>query len=352
MKKIKYITISLILTTLFLIMGTTYGTAAEFKFSVKPIQSSKQIDKTLTYFDLLLKPKEEETLQVELENATDKDVLVDISVNTAKTNGNGVVEYRENDLKSTGNLPVDISKIVTFPKQVTVPKKGKITVDFKVKMPEKNFDGVLAGGIQFREHGQELVADKDDKDAVAINNTFSYVLAMIIRENQNDVTSNIKLEKAFMKTEYGRSNTILQLQNNSTSYLKQMVIDANVYREGDTEAVASIVKKEMQFAPNSIMDFRIGMANKKIDPGKYTVKGTLYGNESSIGEYSYDETNYHYRYNLEYSFEILPDEAKKINEANVNIEPENSNMFLYISIVVVLILIVVFLVIFIFYKKR
>lgn len=350
MKRKVYLISFLVPLLMVFFIGSIDTYSSEFKFSVEPIQSSKQIDKTLTYFDLMLKENEQETLQVKLGNNTEKDVVVDISLNQATTNSNGVTEYRKNQLKNTKNLPVDIKEIVEFPNQITVPAKSEKIVDFKVKMPSKSFDGVLAGGIQFREHGQEE-SHENNKDAVAINNTFSYILAVIIRENENTVNPNVEMKKAFMETKYGRSNNVLEFHNLSSAYINKMALDAVVFYEDNDEPISSLQKKDMQFAPNSIMDFKIGMGDKKVKPGRYNVKGTLYGDKSSLGSYEFNEDKYHYKLDFSETYTVDSKMAKEINKQNVILEDDNSSL-IYIVIGLLILLIIATITIFYIINKN
>lgn len=338
MKKIYYLLSIVTLMAIVLMTQAPSVFANEFNFSVTPVPSSKQIDKTVTYFDLNLKQKEQETVQVQLGNTTDKEVVVDISINSAKTNSSGVVEYRPNKLKNTANLPVDVSKIVEFPKQVKIPAKSNQAVSFKITMPDVAFDGILASGIQFREHGQEA-KNQGDKDAVTINNTFSYVLAMLIRENDQTVQPKIVSDKAFMETQQGRSNVILRLENTANGYLNKMAIDADVYYEKETKPVIGLTKKDMQFAPNSIMDYRIGMGSNEIKPGKYTVKGTLYGDKSTLGTYEYNGEKYKYKLDINETFEVSGTKAKELNKKNVMIKKDSPNIWIYVVIGLTLLLV-------------
>lgn len=81
--------------TLLVIIGTLFNqlpvTASAFNFSVTPITSENQIDKRKTYFDLQLVPDQEVELKAELRNDTEKEVKIDISVNSATTNSNVMV---------------------------------------------------------------------------------------------------------------------------------------------------------------------------------------------------------------------------------------------------------------------
>lgn len=353
MKKIHALLGVIALTLVFFFSGVINASANEFKFSVKAIPSSKQINKEATYFDLALNPNDKETLQVELGNSTDKDVVVDLSFNTAKTNGSGVVEYRPNKLKSSNTLPFDLSKYIEFPKQVTIPKHGSKKVDFKVSMPDKSFDGILASGIQFREHGQEE-KNKGKNSALAINNTFSYVLAFLIQQGKTDIAPKIVSNKATLETQQGRSTVLLNLENVKSSYLNKMAIDVDVYHDNDKESVTGIIKKDMQFAPNSIMDFRIGLGNKEVKPGKYTVKGTLYGDKSTLGTYEYKGEKYKYKLDINESFDVSGEKAQKLNKDNVLIpKKENNKIWIYIIIgLIILLILAVGIIIYILRKNK
>lgn len=350
MKKIYYLISTIFLMVVLFTLGVDPVSANEFKFSVTPIPSSKQIDSKVTYFDLKLKPKEQETLQVELANATDKEVVVDVSLNPARTNGSGVVEYRENKLKNTQNIPFDIKQYVEFPKQVKLAKHSKQKISFKVTMPDKGFDGILASGIQFREHGQEE-KNKSNKNAIAINNTFSYVLALLIQQGSKTVTPQIVSDKASMETQQGRSDVILSLENKSSTYLNKMAIDADVYHEGEEKPVTGLIKKDMQFAPNSIMDYRISMGSNLVKPGKYTVKGTLYGEKSTLGTYEYNGQKYKYKFDINESFLVDGQKAKELNKDNVLIEKKEDNK-VWIYFIIGLILLLLMAIGFIIYILR
>ncbi len=114
--------------TLLVIIGTLFNqlpvTASAFNFSVTPITSENQIDKRKTYFDLQLVPDQEVELKAELRNDTEKEVKIDISVNSATTNSNVMVEYGKNEIEKDESLIFDLIDYVSYPETVTLePKK-------------------------------------------------------------------------------------------------------------------------------------------------------------------------------------------------------------------------------------
>lgn len=86
-----------------------------------------------------------------LRNDTDKEVKVGISINSAITNSNVIVEYGENKGKKDQSLAFDIKDYVQYPSSVRLKPKSEQTVSINVKMPNTPFDGVLASGITFKE---------------------------------------------------------------------------------------------------------------------------------------------------------------------------------------------------------
>ncbi len=69
--------------------------ASEFNFAVTPTIPENQVDKSKTYFDLKMAPGAKQTVEIQLRNDTDEDITIENTVNSATTNLNGVVEYRQ-----------------------------------------------------------------------------------------------------------------------------------------------------------------------------------------------------------------------------------------------------------------
>ncbi|MFK5261443.1 WxL protein peptidoglycan domain-containing protein, partial [Lactiplantibacillus plantarum] len=64
-----------------------------------------------------------------------------------------VVEYTPNTIKPAKSLQFNMKDYVKAPKQTVIPAKGSTVLDLAVKMPDKSFNGVMAGGITLKEHG-------------------------------------------------------------------------------------------------------------------------------------------------------------------------------------------------------
>ncbi len=122
---------------------------AEMKFAVTAVIPENQIDKNQSYFDLKMKPGQKQTLQVQMKNDTDKDVIVETYANTAITNSNGIVDYSTKNPKFDSTLKFPFSKIAKVQKETKIPAKSTVTLDVNVEMPNEPFDGVILGGTVF-----------------------------------------------------------------------------------------------------------------------------------------------------------------------------------------------------------
>ncbi|MEG2503711.1 MAG: DUF916 domain-containing protein, partial [Carnobacterium sp.] len=190
-----------------------------------------QIDKNQTYFDLLMEPGKEQELEVVLRNNTDKEVTMLADVNTAITNDNGVVDYSWNvasgleqakinnkdeantkiDLKSIGydsTLKQPLSEMASIDKEIKIPAKSQVIAKVKVKMPDEQIDGVIAGGIYLTQK-EDTSSDEGKSQGVQIKNKFVYVVGIQIRQNA-DISSlvpDMKLDpKKIVPTQINHRN--------------------------------------------------------------------------------------------------------------------------------------------------
>ena len=113
----------------------------------------------------MMKPDQEQILKVRAANSTDENLVIDVSVKSATTNSNGVIEYGESLTALDKSAPADLSEIIQLKdggESVELPAKSEKLVELRVKMPKEEFSGQLAGGITFSEKVDET-KDKQKK---------------------------------------------------------------------------------------------------------------------------------------------------------------------------------------------
>ena len=137
------------------------------------------------YFDLLMKAKQKQTVQLILKNPSDQDVTVEVNLNSAKTNMHGVMEYGPTKLKNDQSLIYDFADVVKGPKKVTVPKKSEKELPLEITMPAESFKGKIVGGIQLQKSEDETQLGQV-KGATVLNK-YAYVIAMVLSESQETI---------------------------------------------------------------------------------------------------------------------------------------------------------------------
>lgn len=341
----------LLVTALSTLLMTTPSFASEFNFAVTPKASENQIDKQKTYFDLLLAPNQEDTLTVDLRNDTDKEVVVEAQINSATTNGNGVVEYSKNEIKPDKTLKYDLKDYVEAPEEITLKPQSAAEYKVKIHMPNEKFAGVIAGGITFKEKTDDKTAassDKNDK-GLAIKNEYSYVVALLMRQTTDNGDPDLKLQSVNPNQRNARNVIQGNLQNPNATYLNQLATKTTITKKGSSTALYTDNQADMQMAPNSNFNLSVPLKGDRLKSGKYTMKIEAYGQKDQAGTYAFKEKDsekeekYRYHWSLEKDFEIKADVAKKLNDSDVTIKKDYTWIYILIG-VLLLVLIILFLV--------
>ncbi len=93
--------------------------AASLPFSVTPVVSHLQRDKSESYYDVIVKPGTSTKLQAKLVNNTNKAITVNAKVATAQTNDSGMVDYTDRKTADS-TLKTKLTAILTGAKKVTI----------------------------------------------------------------------------------------------------------------------------------------------------------------------------------------------------------------------------------------
>ncbi len=331
--------------------------AAEFNFAVSPVIPENQIDKEKTYFDLKMAAGAEQTIEVQLRNDTDKDLTVEAVINSATTNLNGVVEYGDNKIKADKSLKYNLEEYVAVEKEIKIPKNAQINVAIKLKMPKAKFDGVLAGGITFKEKttADQTTSSSEDEKGLAITNEYSYVVALLMRQNQTTVTPNLKVTNVAAGQVNARNVINVALQNPKASYLNQLKVTSQITKKGQKKVLYEAASEGLQMAPNSHFDYPISLEGEKLAAGDYQLNLVAYGGKSENGTYTVKnsegkEESYTYKWVFKKDFTIKRKVAKNLNEKDVSIE--ENHLWIYLLIGILALLLIVFLVLLLFKRKK
>lgn len=317
-----------------LVWFTPFASASEFNFGVYTVIPDNQIDKQKSYFNLMMKPSQEQTLTIELKNDTEEDVVIEPKIHSATTNLNGVVEYGPTSAERDSTLPYELGDLITTDKEITVPAKGSKDLSLHVTMPEEEFNGILAGGITLEEKETSSTNSQETTKGLSIENKYAYVVGITLQETVEVVTQDLLLHDVKAGQLNARNVINATLQNPTATYLNRFEVEAEVTKKGQTEVLYESKKNDMQVAPNSNFAYPIELNGEKFQTGTYTLHLKAKSSKES--------------WEFEKDFSIKGEEAQQFNATDVSIEGPNYLVYL----VGLLILLVAGLLFYIFYSKK
>ncbi|MDQ0363292.1 DUF916 and DUF3324 domain-containing protein [Breznakia pachnodae] len=307
--KIKFLTILSMLIVSFGIAVTSAYAQSEtpVTFSVSAIIPENQIDKNLSYFDLKMEPEMTQTIQIVITNNSNEEITSNIQINAASTGTNGVIAYSEHGIqdKSMEYSIEDIAEVAT--PEVVIPANKSTTVDIKLTMPKESFDGVILGGVYVTAESN-IENEEVNENGFEIENKIAYALGLKLTENEKQVEPNMNLKSIEPSLEAMRTAMNIKLQNSEPIIMKNVMIDAQIYKKGENEVLHSAKTTTAEIAPNSSFDFVVDWENTKIEPGQYRLKMRI---EYEDHYWEWDE-----------EFEIKDDKASSVNDDAINIEDE------------------------------
>lgn len=296
-------------------------------FTYKVIRPDNQQNKDVGYFDLRMTPGQEQTVTIKMNNSSDKEITVDISLNSAKTNTNGVIEYGPSKLEKDKSLKYDFADIVTGEKSVNIPAKQSIDYELMIKMPASQFDGVISGGIYMIEK------DQTTKQEAMIKNEYGYLVGMLLTESDTTVQPDLQLNKVFVDQQNYRNAVFVNFSNTQAAYIDDMTIDAQIMKKNSDEVLYDTKQNKMRMAPNSQIKFPVLMNGEKMVAGNY--RAHILVRTENDGKWEWEE-----------DFTITDEEADKFNQEDVSLLQEsriNWTLIFVIVLGVLALIIVVFL---------
>ena len=102
-------------------MATGYAVDATegVGFSVRAVLPENQVNSQVSYFDLHMAPERKQDLTVEIYNKEAKEIKAKISVVSASTNGNGIIDYKTPGIKDK-TLKIPFSEIAKVQEEIVM----------------------------------------------------------------------------------------------------------------------------------------------------------------------------------------------------------------------------------------
>lgn len=337
MKKIWLVLSISLLTLIGFFFGGNQVKAESLNFSVSAVQPDNQIDKDITYFDLLVKPNEGQDLTIKIQNNDSKTHKYRVSINRAGTNRNGVIDYSTHGVKpdKSLNTKYNIETLVPAPTTVEVPANTTQDYTFHLNVPKEAFNGVILGGVRV----QRVENNSKKQKGVSIRNQFAYVIGLQLHSNEDYVAPNMKLLNVKAKQYNARNYVTANLQNTKPTIMHQLKINAKVNTKGTKDKVMDVKKDSMTMAPNSNFDFPISANGKALKAGKYTLVLDAYA----------EKGRYHWHFTKD--FVITDKTANKLNKSAVDTQ-DSPNYFIWIVIAILVVIALLAVIIYLNQKNQ
>lgn len=333
MKKIMKITL---LSLLFFAFNSRIGQASELNFSVLPVIPENQQDKDKTYFDIKLAPLEHQELKVRLKNDTSKEVTVETDLNRATTNLNGVVEYGKTTDTKDASVIYNIEDYVKITdKEISIPANGEKELILNVDAPSEMFEGILVGGLTFKEKVVDSTNEQPNGQGLAIENEYAYIVGLVMHGTGTPVEPLVNLLKVEPAQVNARNVINATLQNPKPAYLNQMKVEATITKKGSKKVLYASQSEDMQMAPNSNFNYPIALNGQPLKAGKYTMSMRV------------DSAENHWEFTKD--FEIKKEVADKYNAQDVSIEKSYTWIYMIVGFLFILLIGIILLLL---YKQK
>lgn len=326
MKKVFELLMVFVLLSASSIMAMKTAEASELNFSVVTELPENQLDSKKTYFDLLMTSDQTQTVHIHLANETDKEVIVEPVIHSATTNSSGVVEYGESVSEKDQSLVHDMTELIDVVSNIKIPAKGHVKLPVTIRMPKEKVTGKIVGGITLKE--QATAEKKEPSAELAIENLYSYVVAIVLQDNQTKIEPELQLNQVVATQKNYRNVIEATVQNSTPTFINKLAIETSITKKGEKELLYQENKNEMQVAPNTNFNYPISLKGEKMAAGDYTLRMTA--------------TSKDHRWEWSKDFTIKPEVARELNQQDVSI-PTDNNWLLYLVVGLLLTLVIILL---------
>lgn len=341
----------LLIALLFVVFGLSFTqpvhAASTPALGVQPVQSTYQRDKSVSYFDLLLKPGQATPLQVKLTNSTNSAIKVNVQATTATSSDSGIVDYAGGSNTPDSTLQHKISDAVQGAKSITVPAKGSATYTATLTMPSTSFSGVMVGGLVFTPANQSNATS----GKLGVVSKYAYTVAVLARNSSEILAPKLEI------------GTITSGRNKLGNQIRAMVRNTSAAFANHIETITTIKTPsgktktlrlaDAQMAPNSKL-YQTMALGTKVTAGNYQVTTTAYWGKSTTGTYADGHGNhYQYRTTTDKTVKITQAKADKLTKATAKVHSGMPKTYILAIVVgVILLLLIIILLIVIFTRRK
>ena len=270
-------------------------------FSVTPIIPENQNPENTGVFDLLVYPGQTQEILIDINNANEEEITVEITLISPGTNSNGIIDYGTTGIIDEAAVsPFHEIASFNFDRYLTIPAMTTATVPVQFTIPEEGFDGVILGAI----HVVRGITDDDFEEADMIVNRFAHVMPVLLRQSTERVAPDFMLGEVDVQLVNHRATVVAYVRNPQPRFSIGASVSTYIYT-AEGEPRFSITGRDVDFAPSSVFPSSLtDDAGIGIQPGNYIARVRVEYNEQ-IWEF-------------EEEFTVTAQAAEIVNQAAVN----------------------------------
>ncbi|MBP1040216.1 DUF916 and DUF3324 domain-containing protein [Vagococcus sp. BWB3-3] len=309
--------------------------------AVKALLPDNQFKKEVSFYYLKMSPGAKQEIELQLFNSSDQEVAAEVSLSSATTNDNGLIDYNLMEKEIDKSLLYPFPSIASTANEVKIPAQSDVKTKIKIEMPAEEYDGMILGGVNVKTKKTEDKQTEDDSSqgGMKIENEMTYSIGVVLIENEEFVKTDMKLTKVFASQIMGNNTTKATLQNPTSAVMEEVSIEARVMKKGSSDVLYEVKSDGYRMAPNSAFDFGIPIGKERYRAGEYTLKLV------AVSDPKDEKDGERQEWTFEEVFVIKREEADKLNAKAVDL-PTNFTIWYLIGglILVVLAIIVIVMV--------
>lgn len=247
-----------------------FSQTGEVGFSVEVVPHPNQKNDQVSYFDLLLSPSDETTLQVKLYNHMDEQQTFDLEIGNAYTNENGVVVY---DQTKSIEGEVSLTELVDLPKQVvTVDAGATKVVTIPLKAIESEFEGSVLGGIRVFKQEEMTVSE-----GMGVNNRYQYVVGVKLATSLKQVPFQPEWQRVDVNLDNYYPHIGYAVRNETGTISGHLNVEMALTAKDGTTLRHTL---DARMVPYTNTSFRFPI-ERRLEPGTYTATMTMTEEETN-----------------------------------------------------------------------
>lgn len=221
----------------------------------------------------------------------------------ANTNKNGVIDY-SGDIKNSKYLKNQLTSLVSWTSKTYTLNPNEVrTISIPFKMPDHEYNGVIAGGINVYEDDDN---NQGNQPQLSMKNKYGYTIGLVLtNHDQKDAEKNvsIQLDAIKPKLDYGRKVVEADIANPNPYIFNTDSVSGSITSLKDNKVIVKNKIDHVRIAPQQVFPFQFDFKKQNMEPGEYLMKIDVKTQEKT--------------WHFERKFEIKGGTAKDLNKKSV-----------------------------------